>query len=141
MLRKNAITAILGQVPLFSACSASELRKISPLLTEVRVPKGKVLTREGDPGRECFIIGEGKADATLRKKKLATFGPGSFFGEMSLLDGGPRTATVTANTPMTLYVLDPRDLATLVSDHPSVTRKMLKVLAQRLRATEKAPTH
>jgi CRP/FNR family cyclic AMP-dependent transcriptional regulator len=141
MLRKNAITAILGQVPLFSQCTTRERSKIGSLLTEVRVPSGKVLTREGEPGRECFVVGEGKAKAELRGKKIATFGPGSFFGEMSLLDGGPRTATITTTAPTTLYVLDPRDLATLVADYPSVTRKMLKVLAERLRRAEKAPTH
>jgi CRP/FNR family cyclic AMP-dependent transcriptional regulator len=141
MLRKNAISAILGKVPLFSQLSSRELSRVSSLVTEVRVPEGKVLTREGEPGRECFVVGEGKAKAVLRGKKIASFGPGAFFGEMSLLDGGPRTATVTATSPMTLYVLDPRDLATLVEDFPSVTRKMLKVLAQRLRVAEKAPTH
>jgi CRP/FNR family cyclic AMP-dependent transcriptional regulator len=140
-VRRRTPTQMLLNVPLFSQCSDRERARIASLLPEVRVPAGKVLCREGEPGRECFVVAEGKATATLRKRTLAEFGPGAFFGEMSLLDGGPRTATVVAQTPMTLYVLSPRELAGLIADFPSVTRKMLRVLAQRLRVTEKAPTH
>lgn len=138
-MRRKSGAEILANVPLFSQCSPRERARIGALLTEVQVPAGKVLCKEGTAGRECFIVSDGEAKATLRGRKLASLGPGTFFGEMSLLDGGPRTATIVAQTPMTLYVLSPRDLAGLLADFPSVTTKMLRVLAQRLRAAEKAP--
>jgi CRP/FNR family transcriptional regulator, cyclic AMP receptor protein len=138
---KNKKVDLLRNVTLFAACSDKELSRIASLADELRVDEGHVLTREGKVGGECFVIVEGEAKATLRGKKLATFGPGSFFGEMSLLDHGPRAATVTAQTPMHLLVLDPRGFSSLVDDVPAVARKIMRVLAERLRANEKAPTH
>ena len=135
-------TQLLKNVSLFSACSTKELARIAALADEADVEAGRVLTREGTPGGEFFIIAEGKATASLRKKKLASFGPGSFFGEMSLLDHGPRSATVTADTDMHLLVVDPRSFASLIDDVPSVARKIMRTLAERLRNSEKAPaTH
>jgi CRP-like cAMP-binding protein len=138
---KSGKIKLLKGVRLFSACNDKELGRIASLVDEIKVEPGRVLTEEGKPGGECFIIADGSAAATLRKKKLATLGPGSFFGEMSLLDHGPRAATVTATTPMHLLVLDPRSFTALLDDVPSVARKILRVLAERLRAVEKAPTN
>jgi CRP/FNR family cyclic AMP-dependent transcriptional regulator len=138
--RTNKIKLLKG-VRLFSACNDKELGRIASLVDEVKVEPGRVLTKEGAPGGEAFIIADGKASATLRKKKLATYGPGALFGEMSLLDHGPRAATVTADTDMHLLVLDPRSFVSLLDEVPSVARKILRVLAERLRAVEKAPTN
>ena len=80
---------LLGDVRLFSTCNKRELARIASLVDEVDAPKGKVIVRQGDPGRECFVIADGKAKATIRGKSSALLGPGSFFGEMSLLDQGP----------------------------------------------------
>lgn len=139
---KTNKTQLLRNVSLFSACSTKELARIAALADEADVEPGRVLTREGTPGGEFFVIAEGQATASLRKKKLATLGPGSFFGEMSLLDHGPRSATVTADTAMHLLVVDPRSFASLIDDVPSVARKIMRTLAERLRNSEKAPaTH
>lgn len=132
---------ILKNVGLFSACTNKELGEIAKLVDEVEVPEGTVLTKEGGPGREFFAIADGTAKVTLKKKKLAELGPGEFFGEMSLLDQGPRSATVTADTDMKLYALDARRFSTLLDKHPAVARKILRGLAQRLRDVESAPTH
>ena len=132
---------LLKNVRLFSACNDKELGRIASLVDEVKVEKGRVLTKEGSPGGEAFIIAEGKASATLRKKTLASYGPGVLFGEMSLIDHGPRSATITADTDMHLLVLDPRSFTSLLDDVPSVARKIMRVLAERLRAVEKAPTN
>jgi CRP/FNR family transcriptional regulator, cyclic AMP receptor protein len=129
----------LANISLFARCTDEELAKIDSLLTEVKIDSGEVLCREGAEGAECFIIVEGDAKVTLRGKQIATFGPGSVFGEMSLLDGGPRSATVTAESPMRLYVLDRGSFFALLRDAPDVTEKILRALAERLRATEKAP--
>ncbi|HVL81664.1 MAG TPA: cyclic nucleotide-binding domain-containing protein, partial [Actinomycetota bacterium] len=104
----------------------------------VEVPAGTVLTREGSPGREAFVIAEGRASVTLDGRAMAELGPGAFFGEMALLDRGPRSATVEALTPMTLFVLDARSFSSLLAETPSVVRKMLQTVAVRLRAYESA---
>ncbi len=139
--KKNRKTQVLSEVLLFSGCNRKELDKISSLATEVDVPAGKVLAREGTPGREFYVILEGKASVSIEGRDVATLGPGDFFGEMALLDQGPRVATVIADSPMEVAVLDPREFSTLVEEHPGVARKILKVLAQRLRDSERAPTH
>src|SRR5436309_9970564 len=102
---KDAKLELLGNIPLFSACTKRDLARIASLTDEIDVPKGKVLTRQGEPGRECFVIVDGTATASMRGRRSSPMGPGSFFGEISLLDGGPRSATVTAETDMRLLVL------------------------------------
>lgn len=141
MARKKGKVDVLKDVWLFSACTNKELGRIASLVDEAEVPEGAVLTKEGAAGHEFFAVADGKATAKLKNKKLASYGPGDFFGEMSLLDQGPRSATITADTPMTLYVLDARSFSTLIDRHPAVARKILRGLAQRLRKAEKAPTH
>ena len=138
---KNAKVQLLRNVRLFAACSDRELGRIAALADQIEVDKGAVLTVEGKPGGEAFVIASGTATAKLRGKKLATLDEGSFFGEMSLLDHGPRTATITADSPMTLLVLDPRSFLQLLEEVPSVSRKIMRVLAERLREVEKAPVH
>jgi CRP-like cAMP-binding protein len=131
---------LLGKVPLFSECSDRELAKIASLADEIEVDEGTVLTKEGLPGRECFVVSEGRAKGTLRGKKLASYGPGDVFGEMSLLDNEPRSATIKAESDMVLFVVDSRSFWGLCEEAPSVTRKIMKSIAQRLRKVEKAPT-
>ena len=138
---KDAKIRLLSGVSLFSACSRGELGRIASLLDQLDVPEGKLLVREGDPGREVFIVCEGRAKATKRGKKIASFDRGSFFGEMSLLDQGPRSATVIAETDMQLLVLDSRRFSSLIEENPSVSRKLLRGMAERLRGAETAPTH
>jgi CRP-like cAMP-binding protein len=131
---------LLTKVPLFQECNAKELSKIAALADEIEVDKGAVLTKEGQPGRECFVVSEGKATAKLRGKKLASYAPGDVFGEMSLLDNEPRSATITADTDMVLFVVDSRSFWGLCEEAPTVSRKIMKSIAQRLRRVEKAPT-
>lgn len=141
MPRKKGKVDVLKNVWLFSACTNKELSRIAALADEAEISKGAVLTKEGATGHEFFAVAEGKATAKLRGKKLASYGPGDFFGEMTLLDQGPRSATITADTDMLLYVLDSRSFSTLIDRHPAVARKILRGLAGRLRKAEKAPTH
>jgi CRP/FNR family transcriptional regulator, cyclic AMP receptor protein len=139
---KNAKADLLGNVRLFRTCTKRELARIASLVDEVDAPKGKVIVREGDPGRECFVIAEGRAKATIRGKGSSVLGPGSFFGEMSLLDQGPRSATVTAETDMHLLVLGSREFSALVNEVPTVAVGMMRGLAERLRGAERRqPEH
>jgi CRP/FNR family transcriptional regulator, cyclic AMP receptor protein len=132
---------LLGNVRLFSNCTNRELARIASLVDEVDARKGKVIVREGEPGRECFVIAEGKARAAIRGKGSVALGPGSFFGEMSLLDQGPRSATVTAETDMHLLVLGSREFSSLVNEVPTVAVRMMRGLAERLRGAERRQPH
>lgn len=127
---------LLRQVALFSSCSRKDLERIAALTTPVDVTEGEVLAREGKPGSELFVIGSGTALVTLRGRRLARLYPGEAFGEMALLDRAPRAATVTAETPMRLYVAGPREFSTLLLDVPAVGTNLLKSLARRLRQVE-----
>jgi CRP-like cAMP-binding protein len=95
-----------------------------------------VLTVEGSPGKECLVIAEGRAQVTIGGQPVGVVGPGECVGEMALLDRGPRTATVTAQTSMGLYVLSSREFQDLLEVSPVVARKVGAILAQRLRALE-----
>jgi CRP/FNR family transcriptional regulator, cyclic AMP receptor protein len=135
-------TELLGNVRLFSTCNKRELARIASLVDEIDAPKGKVLVRQGEPGSECFVITDGRARATIRGKGSTALGPGSFFGEMVLLDQGPRTATVTAETDMHLLVLGSREFSALVNEVPTVAVRMMRGLAERLRSSERRqPEH
>jgi CRP-like cAMP-binding protein len=130
---------LLSKVSMFSECNTKELARIASLADEIEVDRGTVLTKEGLPGRECFVVSSGKAKCTLRGKRLATFGPGDVFGEMALLDNEPRSTTITADTDMVLFVVDSRSFWGLCEQAPSVARKIMKSMSQRLRRVEKAP--
>ncbi len=129
----------LGDVALFASCNRKELARIASLADTVEMPKGSTLTREGRPGREFFVIAEGQADVLVDGELVASLGPGAHFGEMALIDTGPRSATVVSRTPMTLFVLDCQSFSTLLNDAPPVARKLLKSLAVRIRHAENAP--
>jgi CRP/FNR family transcriptional regulator, cyclic AMP receptor protein len=138
---KDSKAELLSNVRLFSTCNKRELARIASLVDEVEAPKGKVLVRQGDPGQECFVISEGKAKATIRGGGGAVLGPGSFFGEMALLDQGPRSATVTAETDMRLLVLGSRQFSSLINEVPVVAVRIMRGLAERLRAAEPRQPH
>jgi CRP-like cAMP-binding protein len=129
---------VLAGISLFRACSPKELAKIGSLTTEIKVEPGHVLCREGESGYDFFIIVEGEAKVTMGGREIATLGPSQFFGEMALLDGGPRIATVTAATPMRLLALSRGEFKGVLGLSTSVAENMLAVIGGRLRATEAA---
>ncbi|HZA89223.1 MAG TPA: cyclic nucleotide-binding domain-containing protein [Solirubrobacterales bacterium] len=139
--RADAKVERLSQVQLFSACSKRDLSRIAFLAEEIEVPPGRVLIRQGDPGREAFVIYEGRAKATIRGKGSAKLGPGECFGEMALLHSAPRSATVTAESDMRLLVLGSRQFSTLIEDVPVIGRRVLAALAERLREAERVQPH
>jgi CRP-like cAMP-binding protein len=135
-VKKNARIELLRGVWLFERCSRAELTNLASAATAVNVPGGKVLAREGDVGREFFVIVSGTATATRNRVTIGTLGPGDFFGEMALLDRQPRAATVTTCEPTELLVLTTQAFTGMTDTMPSVDRKMLAVLARRLRDME-----
>ncbi len=132
----------LAQVPLFSTCSRKDLQKLGKASDEIEVKQGKVLVEEGKPGHEFFLIEDGTAEVRRNNRKVATLGRGQFFGELSLLDRGPRSATVIANTDMTLVVLGQREFLGVIDEVPAMAHKLLAALAGRLReADSRALSH
>lgn len=123
----------LALVPLFSGCTRKDLQKIARATNEIEVEAGRVLTDQGDAGREAFVIVEGEATVKRNQRKIATLGPGDAVGELSLLDHGPRTATVVAATPMTLLVLSTREFSGVVDEVPGLAHKLMSALASRIR--------
>jgi CRP/FNR family transcriptional regulator, cyclic AMP receptor protein len=128
---------LLQGVWLFERCTESELAAVAHVANPVSVESGRVLATEGTPGEDFVVVIEGTASATSRGEEVGQIGPGSFFGELALLDGGPRSATVRALTPMALLVLDRSAFDDLVDRAiPSVARRMLATLAGRVRAEQ-----
>jgi len=132
----QAMTDLLKEVDLFSACTRKELRQLQSLMSMTKARSGQVLAKKGSLGREFFVIVDGEATATCSGERVAKLERGSFFGELALLDGGPRTATVTAVTDMRLLVLTRREFQELITSQPSIVIKMLVELGGRLRRTD-----
>jgi len=141
MARKDTKLDQLGRIWLFSACSKKDLTTIGRAADEVAVPAGRVLTEEGKPGHEFYLILLGEASVKRGRRKVATLGPGRYFGELSLLDKGPRSATVVADTDMTLLVLGQREFTGVMGESPSVAQKMLGAMAGRLREADAKAYH
>ena len=131
--RTDQRVELLRGVSLFSNCTKDELRRIESLTSVMDVTGGTVLAEQGTLGHEFFVIAEGTASASRSGKWLARLDPGSFFGELALLDGGVRTATVIADADMSLIVLSRSEFLSLQSSAPSVAYKILVELGSRLR--------
>ena len=135
-MKKNEFIEVLSNVWLFSRCTKKELAALAALVTQVDVPAGKVLATQGQTGHEFFVIVKGKAEATRNDMPIGVLGPGTFFGEMSLLEHKPRVATVITTEPTTVLALTSKEFDKLVATMPSVDRAMLIVIADRLRDLE-----
>jgi CRP-like cAMP-binding protein len=127
----KSVIEMLRAVPLFSECSTKELRDIATIGAEIPIADGKVMISEGTAAQEFFLLIDGKARCLIGGEVVAHFGPGDFFGEMALLDHGPRHATVVSEGASHVLVLDPREFNTLLRSSPSITRKLLSALADR----------
>ncbi len=126
----------IGDIWLFAACSASQLRTIRRQVEEVEVDVGTVLCDEGTVGKEFFFIVDGTATVRRNGRKIATLGKGQYFGELSLLDRRPRSATVVSETEMTLLVLDQRRFNGLLDAVPALSHKLLVAMANRIREAD-----
>ena len=129
----------LSKIWLFSTSSSRDLRTSRRALEEVTVPAGRVLCEQGTIGREFFFIVKGEASVRRNNRKVATLGPGHYFGELALLDRRPRSATVASETEMDLLVLGQRQFNGVIDAVPALSRKMLAAMSTRLRdADERA---
>ena len=127
---------------MFGACSKKDLQLIGRASDEIQIPSGRVVVEEGTPGHEFFLILDGAATVTRKGKQIATLGPGQYFGELALLDRGPRSATVTADSDLAVIVIGQREFAAVLDEVPGLARKLLQAMASRLRdADTQTPTH
>jgi CRP/FNR family transcriptional regulator, cyclic AMP receptor protein len=134
VLGRDAKTKQIAQVPLFSRCSKRELGLIAGIADEIDLRAGKVLTKEGETGREFFVLLEGKVEVRRRGRRRDILEAGDFLGEIALVSRSPRTATVTAETPVRALVIRDQEFRALLERVPSIQTKVLEALADRLAA-------
>ncbi len=133
---KNAKARLIAGVPLFAGCSKTELEKVAAIADELGLPDGAVLIAEGDSGREFIVIVDGTARVTRNGRKLGELGPGSFVGEIALVANVPRTATVTATSPVRVLVITERAFRELLTRSPGISTKVLQSLGERVQQLE-----
>jgi CRP-like cAMP-binding protein len=129
----------LKRAPLFEGLSKKELTQLARVSEDIEIPEGKTLTKEGDIGHEFFVIVEGETQVKRKGRNLGTRGAGDFIGEIALVEQVPRTATVTAKTPLRVFVLTSKDFHHLLEENPNVERKVLRALAKRVADLSKDP--
>ena len=138
MVTKKQQLETLSKVALFSACSKKELEKVAKSTDEIIMTAGTMIIDQGQTGREAFVIVEGEVTVKRNNRKIATMGPGKMVGEVSLLDNGPRTATVICDTDCTLLVIDQRRFRGVVEQIPAISHKLLGSLAARIRELDRS---
>ena len=132
---------LLHRIPLFNRFDRKHLERLGMLTEEVDVPAGKVLIRQSELGDDLMIIVSGAVSVERDGTKVNRLGPGEFFGEIAVIDRGPRTATVTSETPCRLLVVNHRDFHALMDEFPDVAAQVLATLAHRLRSLDPNALH
>lgn len=127
----------LASVPLFSACTKKELQSIAKAGTDVTMTAGTVIIDQGQTGREAFVIMSGQVTVKRNGRKVITLGPGAIVGELSLLDHGPRTATVVCDTDCDLFVIDQRHFSGVMDEVPAIAHKVMAHLAGLVRELDR----
>jgi CRP-like cAMP-binding protein len=133
-LRKNAKIELIKHVPLFSRCTKRELAAVAAEADELVLPQGKALTTQGARGSEFVVIVDGSADVTKNGRRINQLRSGDFLGEIALISGAARTATVTTTSETRILVLTDRAFKRLTGDMPSIHASVLKALSERLQA-------
>lgn len=135
-MARDAKVEKLSAVPLFRACSERELEHVARVTDEVRFSRGQVLMREGERGQECLVLVDGDVIVTIGGVEVARIGAGETAGELALVTARTRSATATAATDGTAYVIGVREFDSLLAEVPSVTRAVLREVADRLVAAD-----
>lgn len=139
MFGKDVKIEQLRRVPLFSECSKRQLAQIAAITDEMDFPADRTLIKEGEAGRECFVIVDGSIELRRRGRRIPLKGDANIFGEMALLTGTPRNATLTTLSPVRALVITDRAFNRLLNDQPGIQSKILASLAARLAAVESPP--
>jgi CRP/FNR family cyclic AMP-dependent transcriptional regulator len=136
MARDRGREAVLADVDLFRDLSRAQLKRLAFACREVSHPQGKAVATEGLGGLAFHLILEGSATVSKDGRELRTLGPGDYFGEISMIDGRPRSATVTAVEPLKVLAVPHQDFEAVVDEDPGFARQLLKTLCARLREAE-----
>ena len=136
MLRKDGKIELLKQVPLFSHCNKKQLAEIASIADLIDVPAGMELIRQGAEGREFMVVVEGAVEVRRKGRKLNELGAGDFVGEMALISGAPRNATVTASQDSSLLVVTDRRFWDLLDRAPEMQKSVIKAMGERLQALD-----
>jgi CRP-like cAMP-binding protein len=126
----------LARVPVFSSCTPDEIAAIAGVAQESTFQPGQIIVTQGTPGQAFYLVLTGRVEILRDGVSLGTFGPGDFFGEMSLLDQAPRSATIRAVEATRCLMLAGWDFRALLETHPSIAIKLLEVLSRRLRVAD-----
>lgn len=135
MLGSNVKIDLIRRVPLFASISKAELAEVASIADEIDLPEGKVLIREGETGREFFVLVEGTAQVERGGRNVAKLGPGDFFGEIALIAKTPRNATITTTSPVRALVITDRAFRALLDHSPKIQVAVLLALAERIAPT------
>jgi signal-transduction protein with cAMP-binding, CBS, and nucleotidyltransferase domain len=139
MAKDEQVLELLAQVPLFEGLSKADLKRIHGLSKPLEFSAGEdVVTQDGRGGR-FYLIVEGEAVVTANGEQVATLGTGDHFGEMSLIDGEPRSATVTARTPLSTCTVASFHFRPLMLEHPTISHKLLVTMSKRIRRLSPDP--
>jgi CRP-like cAMP-binding protein len=122
----------LSRIPLFEELDAAELQSLADSMHEANVPAGAIVTAEGGPGDGFFVLASGEAEVSVGGQTRATMKAGDYFGEIALMLGSDRTATVSATTDLRCYALTPDDFRALVEGNPSIAWKVMQSMAARM---------
>lgn len=126
----------LARVPIFASCTPDEIAAIAAVAQESYFQPGQIIVTQGTPGQAFYMVLSGRVEIVRDSTSLGAFGPGDFFGEMSLLDSAPRSATIRALDPTQCLMLSSWDFKALLERHPSIAIKLLEVLSRRLRVAD-----
>jgi CRP/FNR family transcriptional regulator, cyclic AMP receptor protein len=137
----SQLTDLLKTIPLFSSCSRAELNRIAAIVKEVEFPAGRTICKEGQSGVGLHVIVEGETKVQIGGRTRRRLGSGAFFGEIALLDGGPRSATVIAETPVRTLSIPAWSFKTTLKSQPGLALKMLEETCRRLRTADSSMTN
>ncbi len=126
----------LARVPLFANCTSDEITAVASVAQESTFQPGQIIVTQGTPGQAFYMILGGRVEILRDGSSLGAFGPGDFFGEMSLLDQAPRSATIRSIEHTTCLMLSSWDFKSLLEKYPSIAVKLLEVLSRRLRVAD-----
>ena len=126
----------LSKITFFEGFTPSELDRVGTLVEEVSAEQGALLTEQGKPGQECYVIVEGEASVEVGGEQIAVVGPGTMIGEMALIDNRPRSATIKALAPMKLLAFDTKHFKTMLEEMPSANKAVMSRLTDLLRTND-----
>jgi CRP-like cAMP-binding protein len=129
----------LSRVPLFSQVGERDLQRLAKRMSERVFDEGATVTDEGASGVGFFVIEAGNATVSVKGATVRSLGPGDYFGEVALIDEGPRSATITADTDLRCRGMAAWEFRSFVQEHPEVAWPLLQTLVKRLRQAEKRP--